>query len=299
MVSTCMSTTSTSTSTISLPIRHASSSSSFDDDDDDDDDEGHVRGYMPPFIVSPPRSPVPTGGDAPSNQTSTSSLSDEEDPNPRESLRDSKDDNPIIIIIDNDDDNDDDMLQQLLPETALKLMCASLARIVAAPGDMPPASASASAPAAAAAPTTPIPRSPSPSRTPLTRPPDSPPHDPAPAPARAPAPPPAPTQPSPSPSLTRRFNSKQAPPISIQDYALRIHRYCALSTAVVLAASLYVHRLQLCLPLTPRNVHRVLLAALRVAMKKLEDGDGDRTCWTQTRFAKGWLGGFEGACRFS
>jgi hypothetical protein len=47
-----------------------------------------------------------------------------------------------------------------------------------------------------------------------------------------------------------------------------------MSTAVYLATALYIHRLAVserAIAVTPRNVHRLLLAGLRVAMKALED----------------------------
>lgn len=74
--------------------------------------------------------------------------------------------------------------------------------------------------------------------------------------------------------ISRKFFSKKAPPISLEEYLLRLHAYCPMSTAVYLAASLYIHRLAVIekiLPVTTRNVHRLLLAGLRVAMKALED----------------------------
>ncbi|KAF5017428.1 hypothetical protein F66182_10644 [Fusarium sp. NRRL 66182] len=74
--------------------------------------------------------------------------------------------------------------------------------------------------------------------------------------------------------LVKRFYSKKAPPISLEDYLLRLHKYCPMSTAVYLAASLYITRMvftEKALFVTPRNVHRLVLAALRVAMKALED----------------------------
>lgn len=70
-------------------------------------------------------------------------------------------------------------------------------------------------------------------------------------------------------ALTRKFYSKLAPPLSITDYLNRLHRFCPMSTAVYLAAALYIHRLHM--PITVRNVHRLVLAALGVAMKALED----------------------------
>ncbi|KAF3901371.1 Cyclin-U4-3 [Orbilia brochopaga] len=75
-------------------------------------------------------------------------------------------------------------------------------------------------------------------------------------------------------TITRKFWSKTAPPISVEDYLFRIHRYCPLSTSVYLAASLYLHRLAIkesILPITALSVHRALVAALRVAAKSIED----------------------------
>ncbi|KAK4118148.1 cyclin-domain-containing protein [Parathielavia appendiculata] len=75
-------------------------------------------------------------------------------------------------------------------------------------------------------------------------------------------------------AITRKFYCRVPPPISVTDYLLRIHRYCPMSTAVYLAASLYIHRLAVlerAIVVTRRNVHRLLLAGLRVAMKALED----------------------------
>ncbi|KAL9622830.1 MAG: hypothetical protein Q9160_002756 [Pyrenula sp. 1 TL-2023] len=85
-------------------------------------------------------------------------------------------------------------------------------------------------------------------------------------------------------ALARKFFSKRPPPISTEDYLLRLHRYCPMSTAVYLAASHYINRLAVeehILPVTPRNVHRLLLASLRVAMKALED-----LSYPHNRFAK-------------
>ncbi|KAK9450769.1 cyclin-domain-containing protein [Limtongia smithiae] len=84
--------------------------------------------------------------------------------------------------------------------------------------------------------------------------------------------------------ISRRFWSKSAPEIDIEKYLLRIHQYCPISTAVYLATSVYIH--QLCMvtramALTPLNVHRLVLAALRVASKNLEDINHQ-----QKRFAK-------------
>ncbi|KAK6358251.1 hypothetical protein TWF730_007601 [Orbilia blumenaviensis] len=75
-------------------------------------------------------------------------------------------------------------------------------------------------------------------------------------------------------TITRKFWSKTAPPISVEDYLFRIHRYCPLSTSVYLAAGLFLHRLAIkdnILPITTLSVHRALVAALRVAAKSIED----------------------------
>ncbi len=75
-------------------------------------------------------------------------------------------------------------------------------------------------------------------------------------------------------AIARKFYSKKPPPISLEDYLFRLHRYCPMSTAVYLATSLYIHRLAVVdqiIPVTARNVHRLLLGGLRVAMKALED----------------------------
>lgn len=85
-------------------------------------------------------------------------------------------------------------------------------------------------------------------------------------------------------ALIRKFYSKRPPPISLEDYLLRMHKYCPMSTAVYLATSCYISHLavkeKLC-PVTPRNVHRLVLAGLRIAMKALEDFS-----WQHERFAK-------------
>jgi hypothetical protein len=75
-------------------------------------------------------------------------------------------------------------------------------------------------------------------------------------------------------AITRKFYSKQVPPISLEDYLLRIEKFCPLSTAVYLAAAVYVHRIavvQRLVYVTSLTVHRLVLAALRVASKALED----------------------------
>lgn len=84
--------------------------------------------------------------------------------------------------------------------------------------------------------------------------------------------------------LAKRFYSKKAPPISLEDYLLRLHKYCPMSTAVYLATSLYITRMAVAekiILVTSRNVHRLVLAGLRVAMKALED-----LSYPHSRFAR-------------
>ncbi|KAJ5637302.1 hypothetical protein N7490_007181 [Penicillium lividum] len=74
--------------------------------------------------------------------------------------------------------------------------------------------------------------------------------------------------------LSRKFLSKKVPPIPIRDYLIRLHRYCPMSTAVFLATSVYITRMSLVekvLRVTPKNMHRLVLAGLLVATKALED----------------------------
>lgn len=85
-------------------------------------------------------------------------------------------------------------------------------------------------------------------------------------------------------AIARKFYSKRPPPISTEEYLMRMHRYCPMSTAVYLATSLYITRLAVVekvIPVTTRNVHRLLLAGLRVAMKASED-----LSYPHSRFAK-------------
>ena len=85
-------------------------------------------------------------------------------------------------------------------------------------------------------------------------------------------------------AITRKFYSKKPPPISVEEYLMRLHRYCPSSTAVYLATSLYIFKLatvEKIMPVTSRNVHRLVLAGLRVAVKALEDFS-----YPHRRFAK-------------
>ena len=85
-------------------------------------------------------------------------------------------------------------------------------------------------------------------------------------------------------AIARKFYSKKPPPIALEEYLMRLHRYCPMSTAVYLATALYINRLAVVeriIPVTPRNAHRLVLGALRVAMKALED-----LSYPHRRFAK-------------
>lgn len=84
--------------------------------------------------------------------------------------------------------------------------------------------------------------------------------------------------------LCRRFLSKREPSIALKDYIARLHRFCPMSTAVFLAASMYVTRMvtiRKVIMVIPENMHRFILAGLRVAMKALEDRN-----FAHSRFAK-------------
>ena len=85
-------------------------------------------------------------------------------------------------------------------------------------------------------------------------------------------------------AITRKFYSKRPPPIPLEEYLMRLHRYCPMSTAVYLATSLYLYRLAVVekvILITGRNAHRLLLGGLRIAMKALEDRS-----YPHKRFAK-------------
>ncbi|CAG8182793.1 unnamed protein product [Penicillium olsonii] len=74
--------------------------------------------------------------------------------------------------------------------------------------------------------------------------------------------------------LSKKFLSKKVPPISLQDYLLRLHKFCPMSTAVYLAASVYISKMTLVenvLRVLPKNMHRLVLAGVWVASKALED----------------------------
>lgn len=75
-------------------------------------------------------------------------------------------------------------------------------------------------------------------------------------------------------AIAKRFWSKTKPDISVSKYLQRLHKYCPSSTAVYLTAGVYIYRLCIgrqTVPLTELSVHRLVLAAVRVASKSLED----------------------------
>lgn len=85
-------------------------------------------------------------------------------------------------------------------------------------------------------------------------------------------------------AIARRFFSKHPPPFSISAYLARQHTYCPHSPGVYLTAAHYIHRLCIVegvLPATNRTVHRLSLAATRIAAKALEDNK-----WSQQRVAQ-------------
>ncbi|KAF2237066.1 cyclin-domain-containing protein [Viridothelium virens] len=91
-------------------------------------------------------------------------------------------------------------------------------------------------------------------------------------------------------AIARKFFSKKPPPISLEAYLERLHRYCPMSTAVYLAGGAYIHSIcveERSVPITARTAHRLVLASLRVAMKALED-----LRYPQQRFAG--VGGVSG-----
>lgn len=75
-------------------------------------------------------------------------------------------------------------------------------------------------------------------------------------------------------AIMRGFNCQGSSPMSITDLLAQVHHFCPLSTGVYLATALYIHRLAIterAIVVTGRNVHRLLISALTVAMKALED----------------------------
>lgn len=85
-------------------------------------------------------------------------------------------------------------------------------------------------------------------------------------------------------AIARRFFLKSAPAFTLTQYLERLHRYCPHSPGVYLAAAAYIHRLSVSdtlVPATSRTIHRLSLAAIRIASKAFEDNK-----WAQERIAK-------------
>ncbi|KAL5605979.1 hypothetical protein BROUX41_006221 [Berkeleyomyces rouxiae] len=85
-------------------------------------------------------------------------------------------------------------------------------------------------------------------------------------------------------AITRRFYSKHPPQITARDYLGRLHKYCTHSSGVYIWTALTLFRLariEGTMQVTTRNVHRLLLAALDVASKALEDHS-----WPHARIAQ-------------
>ncbi|KAF2489249.1 cyclin-domain-containing protein, partial [Lophium mytilinum] len=75
-------------------------------------------------------------------------------------------------------------------------------------------------------------------------------------------------------AIARKFFSRRAPGVTLEEYLNRLQRYCPMSAAVYLAAGTYIHKLAVedrLVIITGRTVHRLVLGSLRVAMKALED----------------------------
>jgi hypothetical protein len=75
-------------------------------------------------------------------------------------------------------------------------------------------------------------------------------------------------------SLVKRFLLKELPELSSTQYLERINRYCGLSAAVYLTCTFYLYKLVVqweVLTLTKYNVHRLIIAGLRVSCKTTED----------------------------
>ncbi|KIW06151.1 uncharacterized protein PV09_03313 [Verruconis gallopava] len=75
-------------------------------------------------------------------------------------------------------------------------------------------------------------------------------------------------------AIARKFFCRVPPPVTLEQYFARLQRYCPMSTAVWLAAGTYIFRLSVeerVVPCTARTMHRLVLGCLRVAMKALED----------------------------
>lgn len=83
---------------------------------------------------------------------------------------------------------------------------------------------------------------------------------------------------------SKYFNSVRAPDISIRDYLSRFYRYANCSDSCYVLAFIYLDRiLQNCprLTLTKRIIHRLLLAALVLAIKYSDDYYSDNVIYAR------------------
>ncbi|KAH3680336.1 hypothetical protein WICMUC_000403 [Wickerhamomyces mucosus] len=84
-------------------------------------------------------------------------------------------------------------------------------------------------------------------------------------------------EPSPDPQstlLAKRFALKAPPKLTSTQYLDRINQYCEFSAAVYLSTIQYIYKLVVdwtLMKLTPLNVHRLIIAALRISCKVVED----------------------------
>eukprot|EP01064_Diplonema_japonicum_P039308 TRINITY_DN981_c0_g1_i1.p1 TRINITY_DN981_c0_g1~~TRINITY_DN981_c0_g1_i1.p1 ORF type:complete len:169 (+),score=26.58 TRINITY_DN981_c0_g1_i1:58-564(+) len=67
------------------------------------------------------------------------------------------------------------------------------------------------------------------------------------------------------------FDALWAPEMSVNDFLVRICKYAKCSPGVFVAMEVYLERVKEVLPVTPLNVHRIVLAALMVAAKYVDD----------------------------
>jgi len=80
--------------------------------------------------------------------------------------------------------------------------------------------------------------------------------------------------------ITLRFSSKTIPKIPLLEYLDRIRKYNDVRTSMLLTLAIYLDRLEYP-PLNEYNIHRFVLAGLRISAKFLED-----LVWKHDRYAK-------------
>ena len=80
------------------------------------------------------------------------------------------------------------------------------------------------------------------------------------------------------------FDSIEAPGINIKDYLLRIHKYASCSDACYIYAFIYIDRMinnNSNLVINNYNVHRIILAAILIAIKFLDDSYGNNVIYSK------------------